>query len=146
MSPVKIWSFPILLEERPKHASYSWIPPGSLGRSIPGRGNPRNIAFWGNFPDHSHIFHICNTFLWMHIRIALNFFLFETHPKRYVETWIPTKLNFLELPLPGLLLSGDPGRGKSYEWFFGLPRAFVTWASNLTSTQKPFCSHGGAKD
>ena len=28
---------------------------------------------------------------------------------------------------------------------FGLPRAFVTWDSKLTSTKRPFWSHGGAK-
>ena len=28
---------------------------------------------------------------------------------------------------------------------FGLPRAFVTWDSKLTSPKRPFWSHGGAK-
>ena len=56
--------------------SYLLIPPGSPGISISGRGNARNIEFWGNFPAHSHIFDICNTHIWRHIRIALDFFSF----------------------------------------------------------------------
>ena len=44
------------------------------GRSIPDRGNSRNIEFWGNFPAHSHIFDICNMLVWRHIRIALDLF------------------------------------------------------------------------
>ena len=28
---------------------------------------------------------------------------------------------------------------------FGLPQAFVTWDSKLTSTQRPLWSHGGAE-
>ena len=44
-----------------KCPSYLLTSPGSPGRSNPGRGNSRNIEFWGNLPAHSHIFNNCNT-------------------------------------------------------------------------------------
>ena len=59
---------------------------------------------------------------------------------------ITTKWNILDNTLPWMHLPGDPGGFKRYEWhFFKFPQAFVTWDSRLTSTQKPFWSHGGAE-
>ena len=75
--------------------SYLLTPPGSQGRGIPGRGNARNIEFWGNFLAHAHIFDICNTLFWRHIRIELDFFFLKHTLKIALNNLDPIKI---ELP------------------------------------------------